>query len=222
MKRGIILIITTLLILSTVSANMKTQIIAHRTNTIEKINQAIKTMEKPFVEIDVIKQDNQFIASHDKNPKNITTIKQILAKFKNKTKFDFDLKEQNWEIEFTDLVLKNLKPNQFIISSKYTNSLKIIKNHNSKIQLGLIITKKGPITFTKNWLKSRIAPKSFIKSAAENNFYLIPDHRFVNKKLLKTAEKHNVKIIPWTINNKKQIKKFSQQKQIKAVVTNNP
>ena len=78
MKRGIILIITTLLILSTVSANMKTQIIAHRTNTIEKINQAIKTMEKPFVEIDVIKQDNQFIASHDKNPKNITTIKARL------------------------------------------------------------------------------------------------------------------------------------------------
>ena len=201
---------------------METQIIAHRTNTIQEIEKAIKTLEKPFVEIDIIKQDNQFIASHDKNSKNITTIKQILTKFKNKTKFQFDLKEQGWEIEFTDLILKYLKPEQFIISSEYIESLKKIKNHNQEIQLGLVILKKDPFTFTTKWLKSRISPKSFIKSAEKNNFYLIPDHRFVNKKLLKTAEKNKVQIIPWTVNNKKQIIELSKEKQIKFIVTDYP
>ena len=219
MKRKIFILIILLLTITTISANMETQLITHRTNTIEKIQQAIKKIEKPFVEIDVRKQNNEFIASHDKNPKNITTIKQILTKFKNKTKFDFDLKEQGWETEFTDFLLQYLKPDQFIISSQYIESLKKIKNHNSKIQLGIIILKKGPITFAKNWIKSRLAPKSFIKIAKQNNLFIIPDQRFINNNLLKTAEENKIQIIPWTIKSNSKIQKLSKEKQIPMIIS---
>ena len=223
MKKELIIIITIIILLNMVYANTEKQIIAHRKNTIQEIEQSlekfVKTNQEPVIEIDVRKQNNEFIAAHNKNPKNITTIKEIIKQFKNKTKFHFDLKEKAWEIEFVNFLLTELKPNQFTITSKYIDSLKKIKNKNPEINLGQVITKGGPINFIKNWVKSRYKPQSLIKCAIENNFTILLEQKFVNKKLLKIAEQKNLEIMPWTVNSKSKINQLSQQKQVVAIVS---
>lgn len=222
MKKALTIPIAIFLILTMVQANMETQIIAHRTNTIAEIEQAIKTMETPIVEIDVRKINSQFVASHDRNPAEPPTIKQIITKFKNKTKFHFDLKEKGNEIEFTEFLLKELKPSQFAITSKSLASLKKIKQHSNQIELGLIIPKKDPFTFIIRWLRSRLNPKTLIKPAAQEGFHIIPDYRFVNARLLKTAKDLNAKVIPWTVNRKNKINQLAKKDSIGAIVTDYP
>ena len=230
-KRAVILASILLLLLSTTIADSPIQneeaqkpMIAHKKNTFPEIEQALKTNPN-FIEIDIRKtKDNILIAFHDSkinskpinqltynqiinlNPE-IPKLEAILKKF-NQTNFQIHLKAENCEKPLTDL-LQQLNKSRFIIISENLNSLKKIKQSNPEIKLGLILLKQNSIKFATTWLKSQFNPESLISPAKKANIeFIVPNYNYVNKKFLNTAEKHNIKVIPWTINNKDKIKKF--------------
>jgi len=215
----------------------KTHTIAHRKHSDLEIEQAIKS-GADTIELDIRQtQDNVYVAYHDSelNGKpiselkydelqGVSRVKDLLKQYADKTKWDIHLKEQGYERELLDFLDSHLEKGRYILTSEHLESLKKIREIDSEIKLGLILLKgkfysKVPL----RTIQSRVAPTSLLTDVKENQLdFIVPDYRFVSRQVLNEAEKQGIQVIPWTVNDKDKIQRFSREPSVYGIVTDNP
>lgn len=117
------------------------------------------------------------------NRKKIPTLQELIDLAKNKANLVIELKEdKNAVNEVLKLIKKNKIEDKTIIASFYHNYLRKVKKINPKIITALLVFK--PLLM--------IERVKFCKSDLVGIYY-----RFLNKKLIERAHKHNLKIFAY-------------------------
>ena len=226
---------------------MKKIIIAHRgasayenENTVASYKKAI-ALGADMIEVDVRRtMDHILIAYHDdhiegkrirkltyeeirnisrKQGFDVPTIEEILKYTSGKIRLDVELKEEGYEKEIMELILKFFKEDEFVITSFNDSSLRKVKDNYPNIKTGLLLGKYKlrNIILTKY---SELFPfKRHIKSKAD---YLMPHWSLLIFGFLKRAEKNNIPVFVWTVNGEKLIWKLLNKKRIDAIITKKP
>ena len=212
---------------------MKKIIVAHRgasayekDNSMEAFDKAVK-MGVDMIELDLRRtKDNVYIAYHRKivgcnRIKNleysdlnkitgysVVKMQNLFKKHKKKVKFDIDLKERGYEKDLIKFFNKHIDLKNIIITSRNLDSLKKIKKINPKIKLGISRFLSLPRTID-----------LCLKNGLE---YVVPNHLFLNNKFLDYSYFKKIKVLIYTVNSEKKIKKFLNDSRITGIITNNP
>ncbi|MGD2092345.1 MAG: glycerophosphodiester phosphodiesterase [Candidatus Aminicenantes bacterium] len=220
---------------------MKKILIAHRgartffpENTLEAFEEAIR-LNADMIELDVRRtQNNLFVVYHDEHINErpikdlayddickisrlkIPTVEDVLKLTRSRIKLDIELKEEGYEKEVVNFILKFLKEDEFVITSFNDNSLKIIKEVFPGIRTGLILGKSNPKNPFRIWI-SELFP--FKRSKKINVDFLVPHWRLLKLGFLRRAKKHKLPIFVWTVNEENLILKFLKDKRIDGIVT---
>lgn len=199
-------------------------------NTIESFEKAID-MGANSIELDVrISGDGQLIVSHDDNLKKVfgkdvsikdTTLKELKSLTEERiisleeavlflgnkvSKILVELKEAGYEKEVLDLIKKERLEDRVIVVSFLEDALARVRKLNEKIETGLVYAKfKKPID-------------AALKLKAQ---YLVPLFRFVHRRDIAKAHKSSLKVIVWTVNNKKDAEEFIA-KDVDGIATDKP
>jgi glycerophosphoryl diester phosphodiesterase len=199
-------------------------------NTIGSFEKAID-MGANAIELDVrISGDGQLIVSHDDNLKKVfgkdvsikdTTLKELKSLTEERiisleealhflgskvSKILVELKEAGYEKEVLDLIKKENLEDRVIVVSFLEDALTRIRKLNEKIETGLVYAKfKKPID-------------AALKLKAQ---YLVPLYRFVHRRDIAKAHKSSLKVIVWTVNNKKDAEEFIA-KDVDGIATDKP
>jgi len=199
-------------------------------NTIGSFEKAID-MGANAIELDVrISGDGQLIVSHDDNLKKVfgkdvsikdTTLKELKSLTEERiisleealhflggkvSKILVELKEAGFEKEVLDLIKKERLEDMVIVVSFLEDVLTRVRKLNEKIETGLVYAKfKKPID-------------AALKLKAQ---YLVPLYRFVHRRDIAKAHKSSLKVIVWTVNNKKDAEEFIA-KDVDGIATDKP
>jgi glycerophosphoryl diester phosphodiesterase len=220
---------------------MKKALIAHRgahtyfhQNTLKAFEKAIR-LNADMIELDVRRaQNNLFVVYHDecideKPIKDLTyddickftrlkvpTLNEVLKLTQSRIKLDIEIKEEGYEKEVVNFILKFLKEDEFVITSFNDNSLKTIKEAFPEIRTGLILGKPNP----KNPCGTRISELFPIKRCQKINIdFLVPHWRLLNLGFLRRARKHRLPVFVWTVNEANLILKFLRDTRIDGIIT---
>jgi glycerophosphoryl diester phosphodiesterase len=220
---------------------MKKILIAHRgartyfhENTLEAFEKAIR-LNADMIELDVRRaQNNLFVVYHDEcidekpvkdlayediykfSRLKVPTLEEVLELTRNRIKLDIELKEEGYEKEVVNFILKFLKEDDFVISSFNDNSLKIIKEAFPGIRTGLILGKSNPKNPFRTWL-SELFP--FKRCQKINVDFLAPHWRLLILGFLRRAKKHKLPVFVWTVNETNLISKFLRDTRIDGIIT---
>lgn len=220
---------------------MKKILIAHRgartyfhENTLEAFEKAIR-LNADMIELDVRRtQNNLFVVYHDEcidekpikdlayddihkfSRLKVPTLDKVLKLTRSRIKLDIELKEEGYEKEVVNFILKFLKEDEFVITSFNDNSLKIIKEAFPGIRIGLILGKSNPKNPFRTWL-SELFP--FKRCRKINVDFIAPHWRLLKLGFLCRARKHKLPVFVWTVNEAKLIWKFLKDKRIAGLVT---
>lgn len=220
---------------------MKKVLIAHRgartyfhENTLEAFEKAIR-LNADMIEFDVRRtKNNLFVVYHDecideKPIKDLTyddickftqlkipTLNEVLKLTRSRIKLDIELKEEGYEKEVVNFILKFLKEDEFVITSFNDNSLKIIKEGFPGIRTGLILGKSNPKNPFRTWI-SELFP--FKRCQKINVDFLAPHWRLLKFGFLRRAWKHKLPVFVWTVNEANLISKFLKNKRIDGIIT---
>ncbi|MCP2731986.1 glycerophosphodiester phosphodiesterase [Limnofasciculus baicalensis] len=227
---------------------MKKLIIAHRgfhnsatENTIEAYQKAIE-IGVDGIEFDVRKTKDDILISHhdeiiyNKYISNLTyeqinkiaadkgftvpTVEEVLKITKGKVKLFVELKEEGYEDDIINLLLKYLNLEEFIVISFNVRSLKLIKSSYADVKTGLLLrTKKAKL------LGFIIKIFSFLPSSiifGVNPDILLPHVDGYSLELLKFAQREQKNIVLWTVNDEVMIGKFLKDNIVQGIITDSP
>ncbi|MDH4128497.1 MAG: glycerophosphodiester phosphodiesterase family protein [Spirochaetota bacterium] len=143
----------------------------------------------------------------------IPSLREVFELTNNKIHLNIELKSNNKHKDLIlvkkviELVKEYKATSQIIISSFKKDILKSIIEKNDEIRCGYIFHKK-------------VKKKSLFHKAFP--IYSIHPYKYlVGKKLIKLAKEHNIKIMPWTVNSNKLMKKLILLK-VDGIITNYP
>jgi glycerophosphoryl diester phosphodiesterase len=183
------------------------------------------------IELDVrISADEQVIVIHDDNLKRVfgsdapvkqTTLEELrhltgnrIATLdealhslgKNCSKILVELKEAGHEEKVLDIVSSAHFQTRVILTSSIKEVLMRVRQADSNIETGFIYTKpKHPID-------------TAVKLRAQ---YLVALYRFVHRRTIAKAHKHNLKVIVWTVNAVEEARRFIA-KDVDGIATDRP
>ncbi len=216
-------------------------IIAHRgasnfehENTLKAFAKAIE-LGADYIETDVRKTaDGVLILHHDstvgrlrikktkywdlrkaaqKRNFDIPTLHDLIKPVKGKIKLDIELKEKGYESKVTNVLKGSLSYKDFVITSFYDSAIKAVKAYDKKIICGLLCDYFRVTTKIGGPFKKAILAKAD---------FIAPNFRLLKPKFIKKAEQNSLPIWAWTIDSPKKITEYSQNKAIKAIITNVP
>jgi glycerophosphoryl diester phosphodiesterase len=225
----------------------KTMIIAHRgasslarENTIESFKKAIE-IGVDMIEFDVRRtKDQALIVHHDelmegRQVKELTydeilkmaigqgfsvpTFEEVLKCTSGKIKLDVEIKEEGYEKEVVELLLKYFKKDQFVMTSFYDSCIRKIKDDYPDIKTGLILGTSKP----KNFILTRVLEFFPHKRCGEAKAdFLVPHRRLLWFGFLNRAKKENKPVFVWTVNDQRRIWKMLHDERIDAIITDRP
>ena len=222
-------------------------IIAHRgasaiakENTIESFKKAID-LGADMIEFDVRRTKNHMlIVHHDELLKGkaireltyeeirkmaggqgffIPTFEEVLRYTSGKIKLDVEIKEEGYEKEIVELLLKYFKKDQFVMTSFYDSCVRKIKEDYPDIKAGLILGTSEP----KNFILTRISeffPTRRCREARAD--FLVPHRRLLWFGFLERAKRENKSIFVWTVNDQKMIWNMLHDERIDGIITDRP
>ena len=222
-------------------------IIAHRgasslarENTIESFKKAIE-IGVDMIEFDVRRtKDQALIVHHDelmegRQVKELTydeilkmaigqgfsvpTFEEVLKCTSGKIKLDVEIKEEGYEKEVVELLLKYFKKDQFVMTSFYDSCIRKIKDDYPDIKTGLILGTSKP----KNFILTRVSeffPHKRCKEAKAD--FLVPHRRLLWFGFLDRAKRENKPVFVWTVNDQRKIWKMLHDERIDAIITDKP
>ena len=225
----------------------KTMIIAHRgasslarENTTESFKKAIE-IGVDMVEFDVRRtKDQALIVHHDelmagKPVKELTydeiskmtirqrfsvpTFEEVLKCTSGKIKLDVEIKEEGYEKEVVELLLRYFKKDEFVITSFLDSCIKKIKDDYPDINAGLLLGVSKP----KNFILTRMSeffPARRCREAKAD--FLVPHQRLLWFGFLGRAKKENKPVFVWTVNDQREIWKMLHDQRIDAIITDKP
>jgi glycerophosphoryl diester phosphodiesterase len=220
-------------------------VIAHRGasfysqgNTIEAYRKAIE-FGADMLEFDLRRtRDRFFIAYHDEDisgrrvdsltlseirglsgDAEIPTLEEILELARKRIRLDVELKEENYEKDVVDMLLKHLRFGEFMVSSFNDSSLRIVKKTYPDVTVGLILGKDRP----KNVVSTRLSELFPMKRCLDINAdVLIPHWKLIRFGFLRRAKKYKKSVVVWTVNEKPMLSKFLKDEEIDGIITDIP
>lgn len=211
-------------------------------NTIRAFEKAVE-MNADAIELDIRKtQDGKIIVVHDptyegkainewnyeklkiatnnsQSPFEMPLLEDVLLQYKSKILLDIEIKEEGYEEEIINLILKHLSLEEFQIRSFSERTIKKVKEINDKIYAILLIGAEKP----KYGIFSRfgeIFPKA--KVSRSNCDAVSPHYRLVILGFVRRMHAINKPVYVWTINEEKIMKKIIFKAKADGIVTNYP
>jgi glycerophosphoryl diester phosphodiesterase len=223
----------------------KKLIIAHRgapghakENTIESFGKAV-AMGADMIEFDVRRtKDNVLIVFHDgliqgkpvsdliyqeikqiagNQGFHLPTVEEVLKWSRGRTKLDVELKEETYEKEIVELLSGYFKKDQFVITSFNESSLKIIKDHDPAIQVGLLLGRFKAAPWTRI---SEFFPMKRCKKAKAD--FLVAHFKLLRVGFLERARRNRKSVFVWTVNDEEMIWKLLNDRRVYAIITDQP
>lgn len=149
-----------------------------------------------------------------KNKEKIPTLEEVLKLIKKpgiKTKIIVEIKEEGMENELVKIVKKNLS--KVILISNISKAVQRCKNLLPKVKTGTLIFERG------------LSIEQMINKALENKSEIVLPRYNEIKKILKIlireAHKNKLKVITWTVDKKRDIKKLKKSG-IDGIASNYP
>lgn len=226
----------------------KQWIIAHRgaSGLVEHEN-TISSFEKAYVvgadsvELDIRKtKDGKIIVVHnpDYNGKLISeytydelcevtkkdgfvmpTLEDAILYCKDKIFMDIEIKEEGYEDEIVDIILKHLKPEEFFVRSFIKKSIKRIKRINKNIKTVLLLG----VEFPKYGFLTRIAELFPLAKIISSKCDMIsPHYRLVICGFHFRMKLLGKPVLVWTVNDKERIDYLLNKKKVEGIITNYP
>lgn len=199
-------------------------------NTIPSFERAILD-GADFIEFDVRKtKDNKLVIHHDasagghiiRNIKlseiqsisgkigyEIPTLEDALRFCVNRVMLDVEIKEPDITSETIKLLLKYYSTDKFIVSSFFDEVLESLTEKFPQIKNGLIFDIETDYDLEKRVLK--LKPD-----------FLIPHFLAFNCETKLICNKHSIKSIIWTVNNKEDIEKFLADPAVTGIISDKP
>jgi glycerophosphoryl diester phosphodiesterase len=222
-------------------------IIAHRGSTSHAKENTIESFEKAMVsgadmiEFDVRRtRDNVLIAFHDEliqghTTRDLTyegmnqmarnlgfgipTVKEVLKWSRGKIKLDVELKEEGYEKETVELLLRYLEEDQFVITSFNDASLRVIKERYPDIQTGLILGRDLPSYRILTQLHELFPMKRCKKARAD---FLVAHLKLLRLGFLARARRNHLPVFVWTVNAEETIWRWLHDRRVYAIITDKP
>lgn len=144
------------------------------------------------------------------------TLEEALECVKGKMLIDIEIKEEGYEEELVNIILKHLTPEQFWIRSFYDDAIKKVKEVNNNITTVLLI---GKSKLTKKERLSEIFPRKRIKYTKCD--HISPYHKLLIWGFSWRMHLRKVKVLVWTLNNEEIMKK-AIKKGADCLITNYP
>ncbi len=225
----------------------KKLIIAHRgasssakENTIESFEKALG-LGADMIEFDVRRtKDDILIAFHDEtiqgySTKNLTwgTIRQmakdrgvdmpaleeVLKWARGKIKLDVELKEEGYEKEAVESLLRYLEEDQFLITSFNDASISVIKARYPDIEAGLILGRAIPPYRILTRFRELFPARRCKKTGTD---FLVAHLKLLRTGFLERARKNHLPVFVWTANDEKTIRKLLHDPRVYAIITDKP
>lgn len=136
----------------------------------------------------------------------------------NKISVDVELKEEGYENEVMEVLLRYFTADQFVITSFNDSSIAKIKSTFPQVKAGLLLGKDKPANLIRTRLSELFPMKRCQKAHAD---FLAPHFKLLRFGFIRRAQKHNMQIYVWTVNDEEQIKRYISDPRIKAIITNN-
>ena len=211
-----------------------------RENTIESFKKAIE-IGVDMIEFDVRRtKDQALIVHHDelmegKPVKELTyneisktavgqgfsvpTFEEVLKCTSGRIKLDVEIKEEGYEKEIVELLLKYFNKDQFVMTSFYDSCIRKIKDDYPDINAGLLLGVSKP----KNPILTRVSeffPHKRCREAKAD--FLVPHWRLLWFGFLDRAKRENKPVFVWTVNDQSKIWKMLHDERIDAIITDKP
>ena len=157
----------------------------------------------PLTEIPTLKEFLIYVKNYEKTNK----IKQLFQ-FNMETKIDQDFTQQELN-DYSNLITKEIQEANVVeratVQSFVLEVLPLIKKINSKIKTSALFF---PNTLEYIFLKLNLnypKEKIFMKAKTVNADIISPYHEYIDENFIQLARKNQIKVIPWTINDKKRM-----------------
>jgi glycerophosphoryl diester phosphodiesterase len=212
----------------------------HRENTLEAFNEAIG-IGADMIELDVrVTSDNVIVVLHDDCidgiPLSETTykdlnertahrgfkiprIEEVIELTKGRINLDIELKEEGYEAQVVNILLKVLNPDDYIITTFHDFSLHKIKSQFPEIKVGLLLGLDKP----KRIIITRYRELFPLHRCKITKTDLIAPHwKLLKFGFLNRAKKHNYPVHIWTVNEDRLLEKYINDDRIRAIITDKP
>lgn len=221
---------------------MRKTIIAHRgasryfpENTIEAFEKAIE-MGADMIEFDVRKtKDGRLIIYHDedfgnikireldyeyllKEKPEIPLLEDALEKLRGRIPIDIEIKENGYENEVINLVLRYFKVGEFIVTSFHDDSIRIIKDLHPEIRVGLLLGRSKPNNVIATRISELFPMRRMLKAKAD---FLVPSWKLLKFGFLQRANKNRIPLFVWGIKDKKAIISLLKKDGVEALIVDN-
>ena len=222
-------------------------IIAHRGSSTDARENTIGSFEKALasgadmIEFDVRRtKDNILIVFHDEMiqgypvkdlthqaisqaAKNqgfdIPTLEEVLKWAGAKIKLDVELKEEGYEKEAVELLLRYLEEDQFVTTSFNDATLKVVKERYPDIKTGLILGRDIPSYRFLTRLQEFFPMKRCKKAKAD---FLVAHFKLLRVGFLERARRSHHPVFVWTVNDEEMIWRLLHDKSVYAIITDKP
>jgi len=148
-----------------------------------------------------------------KNEENIPVLNDVLAQFKDKIRFNLEIKSKGIETKLYKLIKFNNLIEIVMISSFSFETLQSFYRIDRNLQLALITNLPSTIFRLKY---------QFDKLRASGVKAINPLYLTMSKSFVKKAQKHDLKVYPWTVNKKETALKLRDKYQVDGLITNFP
>ena len=195
-------------------------------NSLKAFKKAIE-LKADFIELDLrISKDNQIVIIHDPDTLNSTgipglvkdktlqqlkkldigrgekipTFREVLELIDNKIKLLLHINSSNIEKQIVNLLREYQYVEKTIISCMIHKYLFKYRNLESALKLAALVN------LNQEDLPSWKIRKKLIDDALRNKFYAInPEYHLVDTQFVEYAHQNNLKVYPWTVNEKEAI-----------------
>jgi glycerophosphoryl diester phosphodiesterase len=156
-----------------------------------------------FLEIDVRRtKDGVIVISHDE-PRpggKHATLNEVLDAAAGRIGLQLDLKEPGYEVDLIRAALERLPPNKLVVTTEMEDSIRLIKEHFPEIRAGLTTQR------------------------VERNHtdFIALDQQYASDGALATAERYGIKVWVWTVDDRRLMERFINDRRVEGLITNRP
>jgi glycerophosphoryl diester phosphodiesterase len=148
---------------------------------------------------------------------DIPTVEEVLNWSCGKIKLDVELKEEGYEKGIVALLSRYLEKDQFLITSFHDSSLRIIKENDPDIKVGLLLGK------SRGLLVSGISELFPIKRCNRAKADFLGAHwKLLRFGFLDRAERNGKPVFVWTVNDEGMMWTLLHDRRVHAIVTDKP
>jgi glycerophosphoryl diester phosphodiesterase len=156
-----------------------------------------------FIEID-IRRDAQgvFILSHDEPRPGFKypTLHEVLERARGKIGIQLDLKESDYEDELIDEALTVCPIDRLVVTTGSRESIAAIKAKHPQVRAGLT--------------------RSYVEQTDAD--FLALDQQHADEEALAFCELHSIALWVWTVDDKRLMRRFIEDRRIAGLITNKP